>query len=456
MKVLTQGKACIVLAAIMFICLPSPAWSQDPPPTQQDPEQQKQDNPPPASPADVTPAPGGAAPPLDTQIHAAGQAMPFFDSRTPLRFGPFSLASIEYINVYDEFYPAGNLPQQNESLNLFRANIDFTLPFKKNLFVLQYTPELAILNGSVRGGADGDTGLTVGQTLHFTPRLTVTLNDAFAVNHTRQLFPDQFLLIDEQNGGVIQAYFLENPGTRIQDTFTAAFNYKWTQRLTLTVVPGYIYSDTHTLQTPYIIEEGNVMASLTYALTEHRNIGYVQSVEVLHPILPVGTNGLFRTSGVFYSEQLSPTWWVTGKLGLEAATYPGFKGTDLGVTGSGNVLKTFSKSDIAVAYSRASTITTFATNRQIEEVDLLYGIHLTQRIRWTNGAGLFHETGGDPRTSGKYATSNLEFHLPANFFLLASYSRRNQESPTPQVLSGNRNTFTFGIRWAPPPIVPHQ
>jgi len=428
--------------------------AQDPPPPAQEPP--PQDNPtPPVEPNDTKPASAGPAFPVDAQIHAAGRALPFMDSGSPLRLGPLSLASVDYINVYDQFYPTGSSQTEIERLNLFRANIDFTIPFKKSLFVLQYTPELAILNGEVRGGGNGNTGLSIGQTFNFTPRFSVTLKNLFALTRTRQLFPDQFLLVDQQNGGVIQAYFLENPGTRIQDTFNAVFNYKITPRLLLTVAPGYIYSDTHALQAPYTIEDTNVNASLTYSLTPHRNIGFIQTVEVLHPIRPVGTNGLFRTSGVFYSEQLTASWWVTAKVGLETATYPGFRGTDFGVTTALSTLKTFGKSELAIAYSRASTVTTFVTNRQVEQADALFGLPLTDRLKWTNGGGIFHETGGNPRTTGKYASSGLEWRLPASFSLLATYYRRNQRSSTLQLIAGNRNTFIFGIRWAPPVIVPH-
>jgi hypothetical protein len=456
MKTSRPTKRYLILAAFAMACLPSGLRAQEPPtPPEQAPPPAQEPAPAP-QPDPLKPAPGGAAYPLDMQIHAAGKAWPFVDNGSPLRFGPLSVASVEYINIYDEFFPSGSTISQDERLNLLRANIDFTLPFKKSLFVLQYTPEVAVLNGQTRTGANGNTGLSIGETIGFTPRFSMTLKDDFGLIHTRQFFPDQFLLIDRQNGGVIQAYFLENPGTRLQNTLTLAFNYKWTPRLTLTVAPGYLYSDTHAqiAQDNYILDDSRVTASLTYALTPHRNIGYIQTVEVLRPIRPIGTRGLFTTSAVFYSEQLSPTWWIAARGAIEKARYPGFQGSDIGFAGTASLLKTFGKSDLALAYSRSSTITTFAVNHQIEEADLLLGLPLTTRLKWTNGIGSYRATGGDPRTSGKYATSSLEFRLPASFSVLGSYSRRNQQSSIPQLLSGNRNTFTFTLRWAPPLLAP--
>jgi hypothetical protein len=63
--------------------------------------------------------------------------------------------------------------------------------------------------------------------------------------------------------------------------------------------------------------------------------------------------------------------------------------------------------------------------------------------------------GGEPRISGKYAISTFEYHLAGGFSFLASYSRRNQNSSTPQLISGDRNTYTLGIRWTPAGVPGH-
>lgn len=459
MKNSKRRGAQLIFPAVVFLLLPLYVLAQDPPPAQSQQDQQQQPSPTPTTQTQSGDAPPANPPtpsyPLDSQIHVAGKAVPWAGVGSPLHYGPFSLSSIDLISVYDQFYPAGQSQVEDTSLGILRANIVFSLPFKKSLFVLQYTPELAVLNGNVRGGADGNTGVSIGQTINFTPRFSFTITDGFALTHTRQIFPDQFLLIDQQNGGVVQSYFLENAGTHLQNTFGTVFNYKLSSRLLLTVAPSYIYSDTHYTQGIYIIDDWKNAVSLTYALTARSNIGYIESIEMLHPIRPISTNGLFSTNGVFYSEQVARTFWVTGKIGAESASYPGFQGTNWGVTGSFNVLKTFSNSDLGFAYTRASTLTSYVTNRQTQEADLLYDFLLSRRLKWTNGVGYLNEAGANPVTSGAYAISTMEYHLPANFSILASYTRRNQHSSTPQLLSGDRNTYVFGLRWAPPQVQGH-
>src|SRR2546423_170430 len=253
MKNFVHRVAGLAFGAALVITLPLAARAQG-----LTDRQEQQNNPNTTDPTNVQPedAKPAAAPiiasPLDSQIHPAGKAGPWAGSASSLRFGPFALASMDVIGVYDQFYPSGDPQVQDTRLSVLRANIQFAKVFNKNLFVLQYLPELAMLNGQVHGGADGNNSISIGQTFNLSPRFSLTLKNDFGITHTRQMFPDQFLVVERQNGGVVQAYFLENPGNHLQDAFTTFFNFKWTPRLSLTVAPGYIYSDTHTLQVPYI------------------------------------------------------------------------------------------------------------------------------------------------------------------------------------------------------------
>jgi hypothetical protein len=447
----------VILAAAVFFLLPINVRAQSgtnpPPPVDQEGQQARTDpqgadaNQTPDIKPLVTPTP---AYPVDAKIHAPGKALSWMGPVAPLHYGPLYLGNIDLIGVYDQFYPATNSQVEDTQLGIVRANIVFSQSFKKSLFVVDYTPQLAMLNGQIRGGADGDQAFSIGQVFDISPRVSIAVKDNFGYTHTRQIFPDQFLLVDRENGGIAQTYFIENSGSHLDNTFALVVNYKLTPRLLLSVAPSYIYSDTHYVQGTYIVDDLKNTVSLTYAKSPRTNIGFLQTVELLHPVRPVTfNNGLFRMIGFFYSEQMSPTLWITGKLGTEAASYPGFVGTTWGATGSFELLKTFSNSDLAFAYTRASTLTTFATNRQTEQSDINYGYFLARRLKWTNGVGYFHQLGGEPRVSGKYAISTLEYHLAGGFSLLTSYSRRNQASSTTQLISGDRNTFVFGIRWAP-------
>ncbi len=387
--------------------------------------------------------------PVDAQIHAAGRSMPWVDSRNPLHLGPISLASLDFVSIYDQFYPSTGGPSDIERLNMLRANIVFDKTFFKNRIFLQFTPVLANLNGQTHGNTGMDNSLTFGTVLQITPRLTLTLKDEFGLTKTRQLFPNDLLLVDQQNGGVIQGYFLEFNGTHVQDTFSTIFDYKLTPRWLLTVAPGYTYSDTYNPAEEFRISDSVNTVSLTYLVSPRINVGALETVEFMHPIAPVATNGLFETSSLFFSEQFTPTLWFTGRVGGESAKYPGFNGTTWATSGSASLLKVFSRAQLALAYYRGSTLTNFLVNRQTDHSDISLSYRILRQLSWTNGIGYFRVVGAEPREFGKYGLSTLQYMFPGGISLYGSYTRRAQVSSNALLISGDRNTFVLGIRWEP-------
>ncbi len=387
--------------------------------------------------------------PVNAQIRPAGRTTPWMDSQNPLHVGPISLASLDYVYVYDEFYPSAGGPPEIERLNMLQANIVFDKTFEKNRIFFQFMPVLANLNGQTHSTTGMDNSSTLGTILQLTPRLSLTLRNEFALTKTRQLFPNDLLFVDERNGGVIQGYFLEFNGTHIQDTFTGVFDYKLTPRWLLTVAPGYTYSDTYNSTDKYRISDSVNTVSATYLLTPRINVGVLETVEILHPIEPAGTNGLFQTTSLYYSQQLAPTFWITGRVGAESAKYPGFNGTTWAVSTTASLVKTFSKGQLAAAYYRGSTLTNFQTNQQTDHADISYLYQITRLLSWTNGTGYFRTLGASPQQTGKYALSTMQYTLPHGLSLYGSYTRRNQWSTNELLISGNRNTFVLGIRWQP-------
>ncbi len=389
--------------------------------------------------------------PVDATVRVAGRGVPWRGLTTPLRLGPFSLGSLEYFSVYDSFNPSTTGAATITRFSILRMNIVFDKNIGKSHLLFQYVPRLATLDGHTRGNAVTDNAVTFGSTFELSPRLTLTLVDAFGETRNRQLFPDDLLLNERQTDGIVQTYFVENSGAHLENKFAGVLNYKVSPRFTLTIAPGYTYSETHSRQEVYAVHDSTTAISLTYALSPWRNIGFVQLVEVLHPIKPAATNGVFRTSGLFYSEQLSPTWRITGTLGAEAATYPGFVGTNWAIAGSFALLKTFNNSDLGIAYYRGSTLTNFQADRQTDRADISYRLLITPKLASANSIGYFRTTGDDPRVIGKYGLSKIEYHLTTGLFVFGTYIRHFQSSSALLLYSGNRNTFIMGFRWTPPP-----
>jgi hypothetical protein len=89
-------------------------------------------------------------------------------------------------------------------------------------------------------------------------------------------------------------------------------------------------------------------------------------------------------------------------------------------------------------------------NQYSDRVDLTYQSQITTRISWSAGGGYLRQV-QYAGFSGWYATSNLQFLLAprAGLFATFNYYRKNQGANASNLFSGNRNIYTFGIRWQP-------
>lgn len=434
---------------------------------QQDPHQQPASDTPKQSPQDSssTSPPDssqtvGAPRPIDTSIKAAGSSLPWVGSNSLLKWGPFSVASLDYNYIADHLEATPTIPATNIGLNVFSADLAFDWHFKNNRFLFQYTPNLAILNGDVSTNAGLDNTLNFGTAIALSPRLTMTLRDDFAQVRTRQLFPDNYLLSDVGSGASSQTNFLENSGSYLSNYATAAFDYRWTPRFSLTFQPGYRYLRTNSSnsQLDYHAQEQVVEFSVagTYALSPLKNIGILDTVQYLRLRDPLPNSTTYNSTSFFYSQQISASWFIQGQVGVQVSSLGDGSGETLRLSAGGSVVKQFQRSSVSVAYLRGRGATTsFVTNNSEDRVDLNYRIDITRRLSGTAGLGYYREAGNDPRTTAKYATGDLRFLLAPSVYLSAEYSRRFQSSPNIQLLSGNRNTYVFGVHWRPSPLPQH-
>jgi hypothetical protein len=454
---------------VLFMFLGSLLFSmivqaQDPP-VQDNPQQAVKDAPPqteePAPPPSI-PAAIAPAGPVDTQIHPAGKAVPWFGNGSPLKWGPFSIGNFTYQHVNDNFQPIGAQPSEDVTLNILRTSVVFDqYLWGKQRLVLQWEPQLATLNGDVAGNAGFDNALVLGTTFQITPRLTVTLKDAFADVHARQLYPPGYLAVDEQAGNLIQNNFLQNAGSYLSEEASAVVSYLVSPKTTLTFSPDYKYIKAMNDQEVLYLANGHQIANtvaLTRALTEHQSVGALYTLELLRQDDAAGVpgNSYFHTAALFYANRLSATWSIRGEFGVNAARYPGLIPSRNALAGTLSVVKTFNTGSFSLGYTRGRTNNNFLTAQIGDLVQAAYSQHLTRRLAWNTGLGYYRETGADPRNMGNTAGTGLELEILKNVFLEGSYTHLFQKSNTPQLLSGTRNTVVFGMKWEPhAPLVAH-
>lgn len=461
--------AILVGAAILFPCLAS---AQDPGQQQQQQQQQQteQENPPAqqpqGQPQQEAPPPAPLPPgpqPLDTQIHAAGQAVPWLGTSSPLRWGDLSIGSFTYNYVNDRFTPLGAGQSQDIDLNILHTSIVFQHYFGKQLLLLQYEPQVAILNGKFAGNAGMDNEVAFGTTFNLTPRFTFVLKDGFAQINSRELYPPAYLAVDGQNGNLIQNNFLQNAGSYLSNTVTGIGVYQLSQRDALTFSSAYRYAhadgNNQVGQQIQLVQTGDDFAesvAYTHRVTLRQSVGATYTLEILHQSQNVDFPGntLFNTVAGFYALQLTETWNLKGELGANFIEYPDNTPPQHMLAGTVALVKNF-KNDLgnfAIGYTRGVTNNNFLTARTGDLLQATYSQHLLQRLIWNSGAGYYRQTGADPRSFGKLLSSALDYEFAPSFFISAQYSYLFQNADVADLLSGRRNTAVFGIRWQPHPL----
>jgi hypothetical protein len=397
--------------------------------------------------------------PINAEIHPAGKAGLWAGTSSPLRWGPFAIGEFTYEFVHDEFRPKAALPISIVDLNILRTSLILDKRFGKQRLLLQYEPQLAILNGKLSGNGGFDNSLALGSTFQITPRLSLLVTDGFAQVRSRTLFPPNYLAVDEQAGNLLQNTFLTIGGNYLSNELTGVVNYQLHPRDLLAISSTYRYTHNFNDNDPTFVNykaTGNtvaVAAAYTHGLTPRQNLGLQFSLEMLQATnvvnVPPGFNTFFEDAGVFYAYQLARTWWFRGNFGAQYADYRGFAPNYLTLGGGGALLKSFTHAIFALEYSRGRTATNFITPRIGDRADFSFTLTPVKRLVWNNGIGYYKETGADPKTKGAYGASTLELEILRGVYMFGNYTYADQSSNTPQLLSGIRKTVYCGIRWEP-------
>jgi hypothetical protein len=403
--------------------------------------------------ADAEAGPAGPTPgtPIDTEMRMRGKAAPFAGFSSPLRWGPFAIGSTEFVSIRDAFDPGGGAAVSHLSLGILRTNLVFGVDYHKLHLALQYAPQLAFLNGNVSGRASANNALDLGTAIDLSPRFTLFVKNQFTQTKKRQIFPDAVLDIYRGTGGILPGDFLENNGSYLDESFLLGFNYKLTPRWTVTELPQIRYLSLKNETLGYTATGRDIKNSLafTYAWTARTNLGFIYTFEAGHTIRPLRSDNYFHGAALFYSEQFTPSLWIQGTVGTEVAFYPVAGPPPVFFIGALSVVKNFPKSAVGVSLSRNKQLLNYLTDRLSDRVDVTYTTPVFTRLSWKNGLGYYREIGPQPRTQGKYATTGLEYRLPAGFVPFATYMFRFQHAQTLQLATGTHNTFVFGLRWEP-------
>lgn len=459
MKAMLYGIALALLLGVV----PAHAQQQEPPP--QDPKEGQQPRPAGAS-SPISPVDNGSADepqpppltpgtPINTDIRVLGKATPYNGFDTPLRWGPFSIAGADFLGVQDWFNPGFGAPTTELALGLLRANLDLDVVLHRSHLVLQYSPQAVIQDGKFTTNGSTNNNFGLGMNFDITPRFAILVKEQFTWNQTRQVFSDEVLQIYQGAGGILPGDFLQNDGSYLDNAFSVAFSYKMSPRWTLTTEPLVRYIDitNNTLNYHATGTDARDTVALTYALSAKSNLSFGYNFEEGHTFEPTMTDSYYHGLAVFYSRQISPSFWIQGNAGAEVAFYNAEATPPVFFTGSFSFVKNVSRSSFAFTFAREKNLANYYTNLLSDRYDVSYTLPISRRIMWTSGAGYYYEIGAGPHTQGKYAQTTVDYHLTPSVSVFGNYTFRFQHAETLQLLTGTHNTVIYGIRWEPNPLV---
>lgn len=401
-------------------------------------------------------SPQGPTSPYSASIKDASTGLPLFGtSRTPLRWGSFSIYEFEYIGLHSDF-DAPATATQTVDLAIFRTGLMFDHAlFKDSRITLQYLPQMAIYDGQVHANAAMNNTLSLGTRFSLTPRLMLILNDSFVQTHSNPLIPQNYFSSNGTIGAATQNNFFTTNGNFLSNTGTATFEYALSPRTSLTFSGMGRYANTTNNAIGYQTdgEAYGGTVSLGHALTPRRKVGIANSFQYLNQHAFGGTQSArYDTISAFYTEQLARTFWLTLNAGAIDQSYSGLSQADeWGFNGTVSILKNLSsRANFSLTYGRGISFNNYVSLQRSDRVDAALDLLLTSRISWSNSFGYYRELGGTPRTLGKYGVSNLQYRFAGNFSLFATFSYETVGSGTPQLLPGESRLLAYGLRWSPP------
>lgn len=402
------------------------------------------------------PPPQGPPSPYSGTIKDVSTGLPLLGtSRTPLRWGPISIFTFDYIGIHDDFDAVLQPNTVTTDLAIFRTGImfDHALYKDKSRIVLQYLPQMAIYDGQVHANAAMNNTLSLGTKFQITPRFSVMVSNEFLQTQQNPLIPQNYFVSDGRVGALSQNNFLTTNGNFIADTASAVFEYGLSPRTNITISPTYRYSRTTNNSISYQTDGSTYSAgiSLGHALTARRTVGVTDTFQYLDQTT-AGAAGTakYNTIGVFYSEQLARTFWLSISAGGVYQAYSNIaQNNGWGFNGTVSVIKQFSnRIDGTLAYTRGISFNNYVNVARSDRVDASVSVRLSPRVAWSNGVGYYREL-ADPSTSGRYVTTDLGYHFFGNFSMFVNFTYDILNSSTPQLLSGDRRTLAYGARWTP-------
>ena len=445
-----------LIPLLIILCVPDLTFAQDP---TQDAGKQKpstQDTATDTS-KDATPASPYALAWADSYIRQIGTAGLLAGNRQGVGWGSLYIPSASVTGIVDQFEASATTPGATFKAAVFQTTVIYDHRLGTSRIAIQYQPSMAVEDGQVVGNFSNQNS-NFDWLLYARPRWNVRLSDGFRYYYTQQTAGLSYLDVSAVTSGLATNNFLDGGGRWLSNNAYMSVSYALSRRASITMTPSFTFSEAGTGAT--LTRGASYGGSFTwnYRTSERQTVGLQYTGELLHEAgfgtssstSGAPTDTLFHTVAGSVGHQLSATFFVRGSLGATTSTQSPFP-RQWFVYGTFGLVKQIVRSSLGINYSRGNTLSNgLIANQYADRVDVTLQNPIGTRLNWSLGGGYLRQvnSGG---FSGWYGTSDVQFLLAprAGLFLTFDYYRKNQATNSNNLFSGNRNLYTFGLRWQP-------
>ncbi len=398
----------------------------------------------------------------DSYIRQIGTSGVLAGNQAGIGWGSLYIPSAGVSGIVDQSVGTSTAPGTTFTAAVFQTTVVYDHKIGPGRFALQYNPSMAIAEGRVVGNfSNQNTSL---DWLLFTrPRWNVKFSDGFRYYYSQQTVGQSYLDVNTVTSGAVTNNFLDGAGRYISNSAYLSIGYALSRRSSINITPNYTFSEAGVGVNLRRGSSYGGSVSWNYRASERQTVGILYSGQILHEAglgtsnvaAATPTDTIFHTIAGTAERQLSATFFARGSLGVTASTLP-LNTRQWSVYGTFGLVKQVGRSSLGLNYSRSDTLANgLIANQYADRVDLTFRSQVSTRLNWSVGGGYLRQvqSGG---FSGWYATSELQYLLApkAGIFATFDYYRKDQSANSNNLFTGNRNIYTFGLRWQPA-RVPH-
>jgi hypothetical protein len=393
----------------------------------------------------------------DSSIRQIGSSGLLTGNREGIGWRSLYLPSAGVTGIVDQFEGTKTTTGTLYTAAVFQATVVFDHKLGNSRVALQYQPSMAIAEGQVVGNfSNQNTNLD--WLIYVRPRWNVRFSDGFRYYYTQQSVGFSYLDVNAVSSGLTTNNFLDGPSRWLSNSASMSIGYALSRRTSIAITPNYTYSESGVGVNLARGSSYGGSVSWNYLASERQTVGVQYTVQLLREAglgtsasnIGAPTDTIFHTIAGIAERRLSATSFARGSLGVTTSSVAP-DSRQWSVYGTLGLVKQLGRSSVGLNYSRGDTLTNgLIANQYADRVDLTYQNQIGTRLNWSAGGGYLRQiqAGG---FSGWYATSEAQYLLAprAGLFATLSYYRKNQAVNTNNLFSGNRNIYSFGLRWQP-------